>query len=95
MSLERGDDPSPLSRPRVPDLRYRDVPADAHCLIALRHALSRWAIRAGMIPEQVEVLTLASYEALADVVTHAYRGGGGEFDLHAGYLVTPRGARSP
>jgi anti-sigma regulatory factor (Ser/Thr protein kinase) len=53
-------------------LRYRDVPADAHCLIALWHALSRWAIRAGMIPEQVEVLTLASYEALAGVVTHAY-----------------------
>jgi hypothetical protein len=25
-----------------------------------------------MIPEQVEVLTLASYEALAGVVTHAY-----------------------
>ncbi|MDT7725606.1 MAG: serine/threonine-protein kinase RsbW [Actinomycetota bacterium] len=36
-----------------------------------------------MLPEQVEALTLASYEALANVVTHAYPDGGGAFDLHA------------
>jgi serine/threonine-protein kinase RsbW len=81
MHLERGDDPSPQLR--TADLRYRDVPADAHGLIALRHALSRWAALAGMDVEQVEALTLASYEALANVVTHAYPDGEGAFDLRA------------
>jgi len=33
--------------------------------------------------EQVEALTLASYEALANVVTHAYPNGEGAFDLRA------------
>jgi serine/threonine-protein kinase RsbW len=33
--------------------------------------------------EQAEALTLASYEALANVVTHAYPDGGGAFDLLA------------
>jgi serine/threonine-protein kinase RsbW len=81
MHLERGDDPSPRSR--TAELRYHDVPADAHRLIALRHALSRWATEAGMDIEQVEALTLASYEALANVVTHAYPDGEGAFDLRA------------
>lgn len=81
MHLERGDDPAPRSG--TAELRYRDVPADAHRLIALRHALSRWATEAGMDVEQVEALTLASYEALANVVTHAYADCEGAFDLLA------------
>jgi serine/threonine-protein kinase RsbW len=81
MHLERGDDPAP--RHRTAELCYHDVPADAHRLIALRHALSRWAAEAGMDIEQVEALTLASYEALANVVAHAYPDGDGAFDLLA------------
>ncbi|NHD18403.1 MULTISPECIES: ATP-binding protein [unclassified Actinopolyspora] len=71
------------------ELCYREVPAAPERLPALRNALSEWAGRAGLDAEQVEKLILASYEALANVVAHAYPDGGGVLDLQARLLRDP------
>jgi serine/threonine-protein kinase RsbW len=55
------------------DLHVR-VPAVAARLTALRHALMEWAERMGLSPDDREALTLASYEAMANSVEHAYAG---------------------
>jgi serine/threonine-protein kinase RsbW len=55
------------------DLHIR-VPAVAGRLTGLRHALAEWAERCGLAPEDREALTLASYEAMANSVEHAYAG---------------------
>jgi serine/threonine-protein kinase RsbW len=55
------------------DLHVR-VPADPGRLTALRHALSNWAERVGLDLADREALTLASYEAMANAVEHAYAG---------------------
>jgi serine/threonine-protein kinase RsbW len=66
------------------------VPADAERLAEMRHALSRWATGIGMPPRQREELVLASYEAMANSVEHAYAGEQeGMVDLHAAH--TPDG----
>lgn len=65
------------------DLCRTAVPADADRLPALRHLLSDWAAGTGMSADLVEDLTLAAYEAMANVVEHAYPDGGGTFDLRA------------
>jgi serine/threonine-protein kinase RsbW len=49
------------------------VPAVAGRLAALRHTLAKWAARAGLNDEDTEALVLASYEAMANTVEHAYR----------------------
>lgn len=54
------------------DLHFR-VPAVAGRLAALRHALAQWAARVGLSDEDSEALVLASYEAMANAVEHAYR----------------------
>lgn len=54
------------------DLHFR-VPAVAGRLAGLRHALAEWATRAGLSDEDTEALVLASYEAMANAVEHAYR----------------------
>jgi serine/threonine-protein kinase RsbW len=65
------------------DLHVR-VPAVAGRLTGLRHALAEWAERAGLAPEDREALTLASYEAMANSVEHAYAGQlDGVLDLRA------------
>lgn len=65
------------------DLHLR-VPAVAGRLTGLRHALAEWAERAGLHPEDREALTLASYEAMANSVEHAYSGDlEGVLDLRA------------
>jgi len=53
------------------DLHFR-VPAVAGRLSGLRHALARWASRIGLSDEDAEALVLASYEAMANSVEHAY-----------------------
>ncbi len=53
------------------DLHVR-VPAVASRLAGLRHALAEWAARAGLAEEDTEALVLASYEAMANTVEHAY-----------------------
>jgi serine/threonine-protein kinase RsbW len=55
------------------DLHFR-VPAAAARLTGLRHALTEWAEGSGLAPEDREALTLASYEAMANSVEHAYAG---------------------
>lgn len=72
------------------DLRYSAVPAWANRLPALRHVLSDWAADTGMAVERVEDLTLAAYEAMANVVEHAYPDGAGTFDLRASHLPGER-----
>lgn len=54
------------------DLHFR-VPAVAGQLAVLRHALADWARRIGLSEEDTEGLVLASYEAMANSVEHAYR----------------------
>lgn len=70
----------------IDELRHTCVPATAERLPALRHALSSWAFRAGVAWEQVEELALATYEAMANVVEHAYPSEPGTFDLLATHL---------
>jgi serine/threonine-protein kinase RsbW len=54
------------------DLHFR-VPAVPGRLAGLRHALAEWAAQAGLPEEDIEALVLASYEAMANTVEHAYR----------------------
>lgn len=53
------------------DLHFR-VPAVPARLAGLRHALAEWAERVGLPEEDCEALVLASYEAMANSVEHAY-----------------------
>jgi serine/threonine-protein kinase RsbW len=69
-----------LSAP--PALHCR-IPAVAEQLPALRHALREWAVRLGLGADDVEDLTLAGYEAMANVVAHAYGGEPGQLELRA------------
>ena len=52
-------------------LRHR-IPADPDHLTDIRHALASWASGIGMTAEQREELVLATYEAMANSVEHAY-----------------------
>ncbi|GAB1515575.1 ATP-binding protein [Actinophytocola sp. KF-1] len=54
------------------DLHFR-VPAVAGRLAGLRRELAQWAARVGLSDEDAEALVLASYEAMANSVEHAYR----------------------
>lgn len=69
------------------------VPANAEELPALRRALSEWAVEAGLSDEAGEKLVLASYEAMANVVEHAYAGDGGAIELTAAVVPISRQAR--
>jgi serine/threonine-protein kinase RsbW len=65
------------------DLRVR-VPANAQRLHQLRHTLDDWATRIGLAAEITSDLVLAAYEAMTNVVEHAYHDhSGGLLDLHA------------
>lgn len=67
----------------VEELRCR-VPAVVERLNQVRHALTDWATRVGLATETITDLVLATYEAMANVVEHAYRGCvGGLLDLCA------------
>jgi serine/threonine-protein kinase RsbW len=62
---------------------HHRIPADAHKLAELRHALTSWANAAGMPGEQQEEFVLATYEAMANSVEHAYQDrADGILDLH-------------
>ena len=65
------------------ELRCRAVPALADRLAPLRRTLREWAEAAGLRGERVDDLLLASHEAMANVVDHAYRRQPGTFDLSA------------
>jgi serine/threonine-protein kinase RsbW len=67
---------------RVTDLHWR-VPARAARLSTVRDDLADWAWLAGMSADDVEDLAMACYEAMANVVVHAYGGEVGILDVHA------------
>src|SRR5699024_9383444 len=72
------------------DVDFVAVPAEPERLPELRRALAEWAERVGMSAEQVEAVTLAGYEALANAATHAYAAGTGTLNLHAEYRSARR-----
>jgi serine/threonine-protein kinase RsbW len=60
------------------------VPAATERLHQLRQALMAWARRVGLAAEAVSDLVLATYEAMANVVDHAYHDcSSGLLNLHA------------
>ncbi len=76
MGVRLVDDPPPLT--------FVDVPAIAEALGPVRRALADWATLAGLPPRDVDDLVLATYEAMANVVDHAYQPGQhGHFQLEA------------
>ncbi|WP_103349723.1 ATP-binding protein [Amycolatopsis sp. CA-128772] len=70
----------------APDLLHEDVPAEPAQISPLRDLLAAWATGTGLIPERVQDLLLAVYEAMANVVLHAYPGRIGTFTLHARHV---------
>ncbi len=67
------------------------IPAVAEQLVLARHALARWVTRAGLSEDRSQSVLLATYEAMANVIVHAYTDTPGTFDLYARYdddLVT-------
>jgi serine/threonine-protein kinase RsbW len=72
------------------DLHYSAVPAEADLIAPVRRTLTHWAAAIGMATERAQDLALATYEAMANVVTHAYPGRTGVFELHATYHSEPR-----
>jgi anti-sigma regulatory factor (Ser/Thr protein kinase) len=78
-----GDSDRRTGGPLLPDLRLTSVPAAADALTVARDRLAAWAETAGLGAELVADVALAAYEAMANVVDHAYEGPGGVFDLHA------------
>jgi anti-sigma regulatory factor (Ser/Thr protein kinase) len=59
-------------------------------LVEVRHNLERWAAHAGLSTRDVGDLVLASYEALANAVEHAYPSGEGPVDLVAARTTDSR-----
>lgn len=65
------------------ELRLR-APAVADRLHQLRRALADWACRLGLAADTISDLVLGAYEAMANVVEHAYHDrAGGLIDLYA------------
>ncbi|GHF50359.1 anti-sigma regulatory factor (Ser/Thr protein kinase) [Amycolatopsis bartoniae] len=71
------DQPSPVDEPaRRPEATLvREVAAVPVQATILRQILARWARERGLAAELAEDLTLAAYEAMANVVAHAYPAG--------------------
>lgn len=69
----------------VADLLLRAVPATAERLPVLRNELVEWAQRTGMPASDVDAVALAAYEAMANVVAHAYGERSGTLDLCAAH----------
>ncbi|WP_410596106.1 ATP-binding protein [Amycolatopsis sp. lyj-23] len=67
----------------APDLRHDDVPAGPAQLGRLRDTLAGWAAGTGLPAVRVQDLLLAAYEAMANVVVHAYPDRIGTLALHA------------
>ncbi|HET9255170.1 MAG TPA: ATP-binding protein [Pseudonocardiaceae bacterium] len=79
----RGDTVGVLALDGGTDFRCAGIPATSQELPRIRHALAAWARRAGVSDDHVAVIVLAAYEAMANVVDHAYPHEGGTFDLYA------------
>ncbi|SEF37163.1 Anti-sigma regulatory factor (Ser/Thr protein kinase) [Amycolatopsis pretoriensis] len=70
----------------APDLLHEEVPAEPAQISPLRDLLAGWAAGTGLLPERVQDLLLAVYEAMANVVVHAYPSRLGTFTLHARHV---------
>jgi anti-sigma regulatory factor (Ser/Thr protein kinase) len=60
---------------------HRRATADEDRLLELRLGLGVWIGELGLERHTAEDVMLASYEAMANAVEHAYRGGPGDMDL--------------
>ncbi|GHG50761.1 MULTISPECIES: ATP-binding protein [Amycolatopsis] len=69
--------------PSLEDLRLSTVRADPGRLVVLRDQLADWLFRAKLDSDVREAVLLAAYEAMANVVVHAYRGAAGPLDVCA------------
>lgn len=67
---------------RQPELHLA-APAVATRLPPIRRALTAWARDQGMSDDDAADLALASYEAMTNVVIHAYGASGGDIDVLA------------
>jgi serine/threonine-protein kinase RsbW len=83
MPVAASDPGHPPGEHVVSTLWLTDVPATAAALTGVREQLTIWAVTAGLGDDQVDDVGLATYEAMANVVDHAYDHPGGVFDLHA------------
>jgi serine/threonine-protein kinase RsbW len=75
--------PDPALPAPVAGLACVGVSATPPLLIQLRRQLTAWVGQAGLPAGRIRDLVLAVYEALANVVEHAYPGEPGALDLHA------------
>lgn len=83
--------PAAAMRP-VAVLHRLHIAAEPRMLTDIRRQLAAWAASTGMSGEHVAALTLASYEAMANVAQHAYPHTTGHFDLHAVHRTLPHAA---
>lgn len=67
----------------APDLQREAVPAEPDQLNPLRDQLAAWARDACLTAARISDVLLAAYEAMTNVVVHAYPGRPGTFDLYA------------
>jgi anti-sigma regulatory factor (Ser/Thr protein kinase) len=72
-----------VDRQQIPALWMPGIPAVVDRLFGVRQRLTQWSSAAGLSEELVNDVGLAAYEAMANVVDHAYPDGNGDFDLHA------------
>lgn len=70
----------------VANLHRQRMPASADVLPVLRDELDQWARSAGLSGEVTDSLALASYEAMANAVEHAYDGAAGHLEVEAALL---------
>jgi serine/threonine-protein kinase RsbW len=78
-----GEDTTPVGASAPLYLRLPGLPATAAVISRIRERLLTWVRRTGLDEDQVADIGLAVYEAMANVVDHAYGRPGGVFDLYA------------
>jgi anti-sigma regulatory factor (Ser/Thr protein kinase) len=77
------DDEALVAADPIPDLRCADIPATSDRLFPLRHSLAGWIAKVGLDTDLTDAITLATDEAMSNVVSHAYPHHPGTFELHA------------
>lgn len=75
----------PSQLPPTAHRHWRGVTAEPTSLPAVRRELAEWAEQLGVDAERVEMMTLATYEALSNVALHAYPDEHGVLDMGAAY----------
>ncbi|WP_410595638.1 ATP-binding protein [Amycolatopsis sp. lyj-23] len=77
------EEPDPALPAPIAGLACVEISATRPLLTQLRRQLIAWFGQAGLPAGRIQDLVLAVYEALANVVEHAYLGAPGTLDLHA------------